>query len=271
MIFKGLINILVTVILVILPGIILSPSCSNSSGNSPSNEVITYTYEIVQTYPHDRNAFTQGLVFADGFLYEGTGLHGRSTTRKVLPETGEVIQIYELPARFFGEGITIYKDSLIQLTWQSGIGFVYDKSTFELLDEFSYDCEGWGLTTDGERLIMSDGSATIYFREPESFREITRIEVKDGDNPVVRLNELEYVQGEIYANIWQTDLIAIIDAETGQITGWVNLRGLLAPEEQTQPVDVLNGIAYDAKNDRLFVTGKLWPRTFEIKLIPIKP
>jgi glutaminyl-peptide cyclotransferase len=225
-----------------------------------------YTYGIVNTYPHDRDAFTQGLVFEDGFLYEGTGLYGYSTLRRVDLETGAVLQVRELP-QFFGEGITIYGDRIIQLTWQSNIGFVWNKNTFELLREFSYPTEGWGITHDGERLIMSDGTSKLYFLDPQSFEEVGRLDVFDNDGPVTRLNELEYIKGEIYANVWQTDRIARIAPETGQVVGWVDLEGLLTEEDRLEHIDVLNGIAYDSENDRLFVTGKLWPKLFEIELV----
>jgi len=207
------------------------------------------------------------LVFEGGVLYEGTGLNGRSTLRRVELETGEVLQIHELPAQFFGEGVTVYGNDIIQLTWQSHVGFVYDRDSFELLQEFNYSTQGWGITHDGERLIMSDGTATLYFLDPETFEEIGRVGVYDNDGSVNRLNELEYVQGEIYANVWQTNCIARIDPQTGQVVGWIELKGLLTPEDRGEPVDVLNGIAYDAENARLFVTGKLWPKLFEIELI----
>ena len=181
-------------------------------------------------------------------------------------ETGDSFQI-ELPAQFFGEGVTIYGNKIIQLTWRSNVGFVYDKDSFELLQEFNYPTEGWGITHDGKRLIMSDGTSTLHFLDPETFGGIGRIEVRANDGPVAGLNELEYVRGEIYANVWQTDRIARIAPETGQVTGWIELKGLLGPEDRREPVDVLNGIAYDGRNDRLFVTGKLWPRLFEIELI----
>ena len=255
-----------------LPGMIFACSCSDSP-ESPvpeSPDVIPiYTCKVVNTYPHDRNAFTQGLIFENGVLYEGTGLRGHSTLRRVELETGDILQISELPSQFFGEGVTIYGDKLIQLTWRSNIGFVYDKGSFGLLREFNYPTEGWGITYDGERLIMSDGTSTLHFLDPETFEEIDRIKVYDGDAPVVRLNELEYIQGEIYANVWQTDRIVRIAPESGQVLGWIDLKGLLSSEDHDKPVDVLNGIAYDAKNDRLFVTGKLWPKLFEIELIPI--
>jgi glutamine cyclotransferase len=253
-----------------LLGAVLVFSCLNFLGCSvPSNSDIipVYTYNVVNTYPHDRDAFTQGLVFEDGVLYEGTGRFGQSTLRRVELETGVVLQIRDLSDQFFGEGIAIYEDKIIQLTWQSNIGFVYDKDSFELLQEFNYSTEGWGITHDGERLIMSDGTSTLHFLDPQTFEEIGQLEVFDNDGPVTRLNELEYVQVEIYANVWQTNRIARIAPETGRVIGWVELGGLLTTEDRSEPVDVLNGIAYDAKTDRLFVTGKLWPKLFEIELI----
>jgi glutamine cyclotransferase len=253
-----------------LLGAVLVFSCLNFLGCSvPGNSdgIPVYTYNIVNTYSHDRNAFTQGLVFEDGVLYEGTGRFGQSTLRRVELETGVVLQIRELSDQFFGEGIAIYEDKIIQLTWQSNIGFVYDKDSFELLQEFNYSTEGWGITHDGERLIMSDGTSTLHFLDPQTFEEIGQLEVFDNDGPITRLNELEYIQGEIYANIWQTDWVARIAPETGRVIGWVELGGLLTAEDLSEPVDVLNGIAYDAEADRLFVTGKLWPKLFEIELI----
>ena len=254
-------------------GAVFVCSCSTSLDSTVPAVLGNCTYNVVNTYPHDRNAFTQGLVFENGVLYEGTGLRGRSTLRRVELETGEILQIHELPEEFFGEGVTIYGNRIIQLTWQSSVGFVYDvydKESFELLEEFNYPTEGWGITHDGNRLIMSDGTSILHFLDPETFEEIGRIEVLDRGSPVTRLNELEYVQGEIYANVWQTDLIARIAPLTGQVTGWIDLKGLLGPEDRSEPVDVLNGIAYDAENDRLFVTGKLWPKLFEIELISLE-
>jgi glutamine cyclotransferase len=253
-----------------LLGAVLVFSCLNLLGCSvPGNSdgIPVYTYNITNTYPHDRDAFTEGLIFEDGVLYEGTGLLEQSTLRRVELETGAVLQIRELSDQLFGEGITIYGDKIIQLTWQSNIGFVYDKDSFELLQEFNYSTEGWGITHDGERLIMSDGTSTLHFLDPQTFEEISQLEVFDNDGPVTRLNELEYIQGEIYANVWQTDLVARIAPETGRVIGWIDLRGLLTAEDRLEPVDVLNGIAYDAEADRLFVTGKLWPKLFEIELI----
>lgn len=188
--------------------------------------------------------------------------------RRVELETGDILQMYELPDRFFGEGVTIYGNRIIQLTWQSNVGFVYDRESLGLLQEFSYPTEGWGITHDGERLIMSDGTSTLRFLDPESFEETGRVEVRDDEGPVAELNELEYVGGEVYANVWQTDRIARIAPETGQVTGWIHLEGLLGAEDRSDTVDVLNGIAYDEKDDRLFVAGKLWPKLLEIELIP---
>jgi glutamine cyclotransferase len=185
-------------------------------------------------------------------------------------ETGEVLQILDLPSEYFGEGITVYGDEIVQLTWQSHVGFVYDKETFAQLSEFYYPSEGWGITHDGEHLIMSDGTATLHFLDPQTFEEISTIQVYDDAGTVTRLNELEYIQGEVYANVWRTDYVAMISPQTGQVVGWIDLAGLLSPEEAAG-ADVLNGMAYDAENDRLFVTGKLWPKLFEIELTRAVP
>jgi glutamine cyclotransferase len=222
---------------------------------------------VVNTFPHDRAAFTQGLVFEDGMLYEGTGLNGRSTLRHVELESGDVLQSYSLSPEYFGEGITIWEDRIVQLTWKSGQGFVYEKDSFELLDSFVYPIEGWGITHDGARLIMSDGTSMLHFWDPDTFEEVGSVEVCGDAGPVTRLNELEYIQGKVFANVWQTDRIAIIDPDTGSVTAWIDLRGLLGPEDLSEPVDVLNGIAYDADGERLFVTGKLWPKVFQIELV----
>lgn len=246
----------------------ISPVSTGVATSSENGSIPVYTYEIVNIYPHDRGAFTQGLVFEEGILYEGTGLRGRSTLRTVDLETGDVQRLHSLPIRLFGEGVTVYGDRIYQLTWQAHVGFVYDKDTFELLQQFSYPTEGWGITHDGQRLIMSDGTSILHFLDPDTLEEIARIEVYDQNGPVIRLNELEYIQGEVYANIWKTDRIARIDPHTGRVTGWIDLTGLLTEQDRVEPVDVLNGIAYDAENDRLFVTGKLWPKLFEIKIMP---
>jgi len=253
--------------LLTLTGVFFIYRYSNLEANANSNVIPVYTYKVVNTYPHDRSAFTEGLVFEDGVLYEGTGLRGYSNLRRVKLETGEILQIYELLPQFFGEGVTIYGDKIIQLTWQSNIGFVYDKYSFKLLQEFNYPDEGWGITHDGKHLIVSDGTSTLHFLNPETFEEISQIEVSANNIPVTRINELEYIQGEIYGNIWLTELIARIDPLSGQVIGWIDLKGILSPEDDSEAVDVLNGIAYDPKNSRLFVTGKFWPKLFEIELI----
>jgi len=279
-----------------------------------ADPVPVYTYKVVGTYPHDLHAFTQGLAFEAGVLYEGTGLRGRSTLRKVELETGNILQSRELPPQVFGEGITVFGNRIIQLTWRSNVGYVYSKDSLDLLQDFNYPTEGWGITHDGQRLIMSDGTSTLYFLDATTFEETGRIEVHDADGLVTRLNELEYVQGELYSNVFQTDRIARIAPDTGKVIGWIDLKALLGPHHTSEPVgvlkgmsiglraladqhgdpvnvfkgiwarvkevlgsshriapvDILNGIAYDAANDRLFVTGKFWPKLFEIELIPIE-
>jgi len=230
-----------------------------------SSRAPVYTYRIVQTYPHDADAFTQGLEYLDGFLYEGTGLNGRSSIRKVKFETGDVVQQRAVGREHFGEGITVWHDDLIELTYTSEIAFVYDRKTFLPKKTFSYAGEGWGLTHDATSLIMSDGSADLRFLDPATFRERRRVTVADGGMAIRMLNELELVKGEIYANVWTTDFIARIDPATGRVTGWIDLRGLMLGR-QLDGNAVLNGIAYDAAGDRLFVTGKLWPKLFDIKI-----
>jgi glutamine cyclotransferase len=230
----------------------------------------TFGYEVVRSYPHDPGAFTQGLQYLDGFLYEGTGLIGRSSIRKVKLETGEVLQKRDVSADYFGEGITVFGNDLIELTWQNHLAFVYDKTTFEPKKRFSYPGEGWGLTSDGTNLIMSDGTAELRILDPLTFVEKQRIKVIANGVPLQRLNEIEFMKGEVLANIWLTDTIARIALGTGRVTGMIDLRGLLSPAERAQVQalgGVLNGIAYDAEHDRLFVTGKLWPKLFEIKLV----
>jgi glutamine cyclotransferase len=225
-------------------------------------------YRVVNAWPHDTRAFTQGLVFVDGHLYESTGLNGRSSLRMVDLVTGQVQQKFDLPSQFFAEGLAPWGSTLVQLTWQSHVAFVYDRFSFRRLRTIPYPWEGWGLTEDGKSLIFSDGSSTLRFLDPETFHERREVAVKDHGKPIDKLNELEYVHGEIYANIWYSDRIARISPATGQVLGWIDLSGLLTPAEHTDPDAVLNGIAYDAAHDRLFVTGKLWPKLFEIKVVP---
>jgi glutaminyl-peptide cyclotransferase len=226
-----------------------------------------YGYRVVHVYPHDHNAFTQGLEYRGGFLYEGTGLNGRSSLRKVELETGKVLQETRVDSQYFGEGITVVDQRIVELTWQSHRGFVYDRNTFRPIRNFDYPGEGWGLANDGQQIYMSDGTAQIRTWNPSTLQEVRRITVHDGALPIEALNELEYVHGEIYANVWQTDRIVRIAPTDGHVTGWIDLAGLLSFVEKAEGADVLNGIAYDSLGDRLFVTGKLWPKLFEIQLV----
>ena len=225
-----------------------------------------YGFQIQHVYPHDSGAFTQGLEYVGGALYEGTGLNGRSSIRKVALETGKVLQRRDVPAEHFGEGITVWHNDLIELTWQTHAALVYDRTTFQPKKPFSYPGEGWGLTHDGTSLIMSDGTDELRMLDPVTFAERRRVRVTADGAPVRNLNELEVVKNEIFANVWQTDYIVRIDPGSGRVVGYIDLRGLLTPAERAS-TDVLNGVAYDAALDRLFVTGKLWPKLFEITLV----
>ncbi len=257
-----------TVVRIRLFALFLSALAASGCGAGGDSQTSTpeYTYQVVKTFPHDPQAFTQGLEFRDGVLYESTGQNGRSWVRKVALESGSVIQQADLPAQYFGEGITIADNKIIELTWQSNRGFVYDLGRFQLLSTFNYPGEGWGLTHNGGDIYMSDGTAQIRVWDASTLAEKSRIDVTDRGQPVRELNELEWVKGEIFANVWQTERIARISPKDGKITGWIDLTGLLSPGERAT-TDVLNGIAYDTQNDRLFVTGKLWPKLFEIKLV----
>ncbi|MDQ1639264.1 MAG: glutaminyl-peptide cyclotransferase [Pyrinomonadaceae bacterium] len=250
--------------------LILGHACQSASIanlKTPGNGAVRlYGYEVVHAWPHDRGAYTQGLVFNDGKLIESTGQVGHSSLRRVELETGKVLQKVDVDAPYFAEGITLLKGKIYQLTWQQQLGFVYDAWTFEKIGEFHYLGEGWGLANDGQSLILSDGSNRIRFLDPGNFAVQKTIAVVDGKAPVNELNELEYVQGEIYANIWHADRIARIDPQNGAVVGWIELTGLLARGEVSDEEAVLNGIAYDETNGRLFVTGKLWPKLFEIRL-----
>ena len=232
----------------------------------------TYGYVVKQSFPHDPQAFTQGLVFRDGFLYESTGLNGRSSIRKVELASGKVLQQRDIPSAYFGEGITAVGKEIISITWTSQQGFGFDIDTFAPTRKWNYRGEGWGLASNGDKVYMSDGSSTIRVLDPVTLAEKGRLQVTADGAPVDQLNEMEWVEGELYANIWQTDRIARIDPATGKVTGWIDLAGLLEPKWRgIRIVDVLNGIAYDGAAHRLFVTGKLWPRVFEITLVPKTP
>jgi glutaminyl-peptide cyclotransferase len=247
---------------------VLATLGSLTSAQTPGAKVAptpVYGYTVVHTFPHDPDAFTQGLIFRDGVLFESTGYNGKSSLRKVRLETGEVLQRYTVDARYFAEGMTDWGNRLIQLTYTTQIGFVYDLSTFTLQKTFTYTGQGWGLTHDARRLIMSDGTPALRFLDPETLRETGRIVVKDAGRPVENLNELELVKGEVYANVWMTDRIAIISPDSGHVTAWLDLSGIRGPIRSSGE-DVLNGIAYDSARDRLFVTGKYWSRLFEIRV-----
>lgn len=241
---------------------------SNSMSNDgATRQLPVYGYEVVNSWPHDRAAFTQGLIFHEGALVESTGQYGESSLRRVELQTGRVLQQTEVPPQFFAEGMTLLRGKIYQLTWTTERGFVYDPATLKKTGEFRYSGEGWGLTHDGQNLILSDGTNQIRFLDPETFAVTRTVNVFDRGRPVRDINELEYVKGEIYANVWKSDRVARIDPQTGALKGWIDLRGLISPAERGNDTDaVLNGIAYDERADRLFVTGKLWPKLFEIRL-----
>ena len=242
-----------------------SPTQSPTQTPSTSNGPTIYTYKIVKTYPHNTTAFTEGLVFDNGVLYESTGQYGLSSLRKVNLENGAVQKEFVLPNQYFAEGLTIVDSSLVQLTWQENIGFIYDKEMFSLLGNFSYDTEGWGLTYNGSELIMSDGSSNLYFLNPITFQKVGELSVHDGNSSVTNINELEYVNGDVFANIWLQQKIAIINPQTGTVKGWIDLTGIF---QSSNIDDVLNGIAYDSATGRLFVTGKDWPNLYQITIAP---
>jgi glutaminyl-peptide cyclotransferase len=235
---------------------------------APAEDIPAYGYSLVKVWPHDRGAFTEGLVFWEGLLIESTGLNGRSTLRKVDLETGRVLKEVKLPEQFFGEGIAVLGEKIFQLTWQSHRGFIYDLKSMTLERDFPFTGEGWGLTTDGHSLIMTDGTNRIRFLDPVTFQVTRNVEVFAHGEPVKMLNELEYVKGELYANVWQTQFVLRIDPATGAILGVINFVGILPESDRSRDTDVMNGIAYDARGDRLFVTGKNWPRLFEVKVVP---
>ena len=240
---------------------------ANLAGDETSGKPAIYGFEVVHAFPHDRGAYTQGLIFHDGKLLESTGQVSRSSLRRTELETGKVLQKVEVPPPHFAEGIALLKGKIYQLTWQDQVGFIYDAWTFDKIGQFNYQGEGWGLATDGQSLILSDGSNRIRFLDPDNFQVRKTIAVLDGKTPIIQLNEIEYIQGEIYANIWHANRIARIDPQTGKVVGWLDLTGLLAPGEVQDEEAVLNGIAFDAATGRIFVTGKLWPKLFEIKVV----
>lgn len=241
---------------------------ADPSGTRAADAVPVYGYRVVHAYPHDPDAFTQGLIFAHGLLYESTGLRGRSSLREVELETGRILRLRELPERYFGEGIALYRERIVMLTWRARTGFVYERGSFAPIGRFHYPTEGWGITYDGRRLIMSDGSDTLYYLDPLSYQRTGQVQVTDAGRAVANLNELEYVEGQIYANLLGADRIARIDPDSGRVLGWVELAGLRDEAHVTSDLSVLNGIAYDEQGRRLFVTGKLWPALFQIRVVP---
>ncbi|HEY6187065.1 MAG TPA: glutaminyl-peptide cyclotransferase [Pyrinomonadaceae bacterium] len=250
--------------------LLLAVACHSGAGRDGDRDgnakVPVYTFEVINAWPHDTGAFTQGLEIHQGSLYESTGRNGASSLRQVELETGRVLRKVEVPQEYFAEGLTIFQGKIYQLTWQSHKGFIYDLASFQPLGEFTYEGEGWGLTHDDRSLIMSDGTNLIRFIDPVNYKTERAIKVYDGDRPLTKLNELEYIHGEIYANIWETDWIVRLDPQTGKILGWIDLKDLLPRADRSAQTDVLNGIAYDGASDRLFVTGKLWPKLFQIRL-----
>jgi glutamine cyclotransferase len=241
---------------------------TNYADAQEKSETPVLGYRVVNTYPHNKDSFTQGLVFDKGVLYESTGLNGRSAVKIVDLKTGKPLKSHRLPDKYFGEGIAIVENKIIQLTWRSKTGFVYDRETLKLLKTFNYQTQGWGITYDGKYLIMSDGSAILYFMDPNTFKVLGTLEVYGDSGKVSNLNELEYIDGEIYANIWGTEKIARINPKTGRVTAWIDLSRLLSDQDKKGRIDVLNGVAYNPENGNLFVTGKLWPKLFEIEIVP---
>ena len=234
----------------------------------PAKAAPTFGYKVVARLPHSTESYTEGFFYRDGLFYEGTGLTGHSALLVIQPETGKPVQKLEIAPQYFGEGIVDWGANLYEWTWTSHICFVYDRFSLRLVKQFSYTGEGWGMTRTAKELITSDGSATLRFRDPETFKETRHILVHDGKKPIDQLNELEYIKGEIYANVWHEDRIARISPQDGHVIAWIDLKGLLPEDQKVNAESVLNGIAYDAQHDRLFVTGKQWPAVFEIKIVP---
>lgn len=244
--------------------------CSALLPLCPAATAPVWSYRVVAKLPHSTESYTEGFLYLDGLFYEGTGLNGHSALLAIEPETGKVVQRVDLPGQYFGEGIVDWGADLYEWTWQSHICFVYDRFSLRLLKQFPYTGEGWGMTRTAREIITSDGTATLRFRDPATFKETHHLVVTDDGQPVQQLNELEYIKGEIYANVWHSDRIARISPKDGRVIGWIDLTGILPDDEKINAESVLNGIAYDAKRDRLFVTGKQWPAIFEIKVIRSK-
>ncbi|MEM7009570.1 MAG: glutaminyl-peptide cyclotransferase [Thermodesulfobacteriota bacterium] len=241
--------------------------CGKDTYAQESGAAPVYGYKVVNTYPHNTDSFTQGLVIDNGVLYESTGLNGKSGIQVVDIETGEILRSHKISDRYFGEGIAIVDNHIIQLTWRAKKGFVYDKETFDPIKTFTYKTQGWGITYDGTHLIMSDGSDKLYFMNPKTYKVVGELQVYDQRGKVGRLNELEFIDGQIYANIWGTEKIAIINPKTGIVNSWIDLSGILNKADIKTRIDVLNGIAYDKEQNRLFITGKLWPKLYEIQIV----
>lgn len=268
-------TVLVTVAAILL--LLRSPSDPQNQSDRTSNAAAPVvseasarqiSYQVINSYPHDPTSFTQGLLWKDGGLYESTGLYGQSKLRRLEFPSGKVLKELKLAPELFGEGLASIDDQLYQLTWKSHRGFVYDRDSFRLLDEFRYDTEGWGLTYDGRNLVLSDGSSDLFYLDPQTSKPFRKLAVTMNGRALTELNELEFIEGEIWANVWQSDLIVRIEPSSGRVASFLNLKGILAPSDRTGSEDVLNGIAYDSEKKRVFVTGKLWPRIFEIKVKP---
>lgn len=256
---------------VVVMGLLLAGTLPSQAPLARPAKPMEYGYRVVKTFPHDPHSFTQGFEFHDGLLFEGTGMNGQSYLKKEKLETGQVLQQSKIDDQFFGEGITVVGQQVYQITWKSGTGFVYDKTSFVAKRAFQYPGEGWGLATDGSKIYMSDGTDTIRVWDPATLKELRRFRVRDGATPVDQLNELEYINGEIYANIWQTERIVRLSPVDGRVLGYIDLTGLRAAAQKvakaSEPMDVLNGIAWDAAGKRLLVTGKYWPRIYQIELV----
>jgi glutamine cyclotransferase len=253
------------IVVVVLVGVLAIALNGGQTGNPPVDQAVNYTYSVVKAYSHNTSAYTEGLVYSNGSLYESTGEYGTSSLRRVDLKTGTVLQEYNLSGEYYGEGLALVDGALVQLTWLNHIGFVYDANTFTQMRNFTVSTQGWGLTYDGTSLILSDGSSTLSYLDPQTYQVTRQVDVKDGNQSITNINELEYINGDVYANIWMTNRIAIINPQTGQVKGWIDLTGIY---QSTDFNSVLNGIAYDQQTNRLFITGKNWPNLYEITIKP---